>query len=81
MFYNIKIYIFQRSLLLHKKKMVDSEDAKCMIACYDIVEKYLDGNQWIAGDTMTIADFSYIAMFISLPVSTVKLFSLLHIII
>lgn len=56
-----------RALLLQKKQTVDAEDAKNMTECYDIVEKYLEGNDWIAGDSMTIADFSYIAMFISLP--------------
>lgn len=66
------MYLFQRALLLQKKQTVDAEDAKNMTECYDIVEKYLEGNDWIAGDSMTIADFSYIAMFISLPVSTVQ---------
>lgn len=56
-----------RKVLLQKKQTIDEEDAKNMTECYNVVENYLQDNEWIAGDTMTIADFSYIAMFSSLP--------------
>lgn len=56
-----------RKILLQKKQTIDEEDAKNMTECYSVVERYLTNSKWIAGDNMTIADFSYIAMFISLP--------------
>lgn len=31
-----------------------------MYEAYDFVEKFLDGNNWVAGDTLTVADFSFL---------------------
>nr|AVC68809.1 glutathione S-transferase 12 [Subpsaltria yangi] len=59
-----------RQILFYKKKFIAEEDkveAKRVI--YDKVEKFLEGNDWIAGDTMTIADFHYIA-----TIATIKHF-------
>lgn len=43
---------------------------------YDTCEMYLEGNDWIAGDTMTIADFHYISSIASAKVRSYKLLCL-----
>lgn len=39
-------------------KEVPSANAKAVEENYSILEKFLEGHQWVAGDNVTIADFS-----------------------
>lgn len=53
----------------NKKFVTDEETEETKKTVYDVVEMYLDGHDWIVGDTMTIADFHYISTIASIVVS------------
>lgn len=58
----------------HNQKFISDEhreEARQVI--YDVPEMYLDGNDWIAGDTMTIADFHYISSIATIKVRSLEL--------
>lgn len=54
-------------MFFNKKFIAEDDKTEAKRVIYDAVEKLLDGNDWIAGDTLTIADFHYIA-----SISTIK---------
>lgn len=51
-----------RPILFSNKKLITEDDkADVKEVIFDTVEKFLEGNDWIVGNTLTIADFHYIA--------------------
>lgn len=62
--------MLQKQVAYDNKKTIDAENKKEVTeVIYDTVELYLEGSQWIAGDTMTIADFHYISTISTIKVS------------
>ncbi|XP_017038700.1 glutathione S-transferase 1-like [Drosophila ficusphila] len=55
-----------KPLFLHGRKNIPKERYDAIIEVYDFVETFLAGNNYIAGDQLTIADFSIISSVSSL---------------
>lgn len=52
--------MLQQGILLFGKTNITDDEKKGIVEAYDFVEKFLQGNDWVAGDTLTIADFSFV---------------------
>lgn len=50
--------LFQRPILLKGAKEVSQESRDAIKESLSIIDKFLDGSKWIAGENLTIADFS-----------------------
>ncbi|XP_063914992.1 glutathione S-transferase 1-like [Zophobas morio] len=57
-----------RPIIYHGKKEILQEHVDAVHEVYSFVESFLEGKQWIAGDSVTIADFSFITTLTSLDV-------------
>lgn len=51
---------FQKNVIFYGKSEITEEDRKPLKEAYDIVEKFLEDKGWIAGDSLSIADFSFV---------------------
>ena len=58
----------QRPIIYPGKKEILQEPVDAVHEVYSFVENFLEGKQWIAGDSVTIADFSFITTLTSLDV-------------
>lgn len=62
--------------MFNGEKQISKEDSDAVKESYDLLEKFLDGNKWMAGDSVTLADFSLIPSVSSLnlvvPIETDK---------
>lgn len=61
-------YILQRPLIFLKEKDISSEKIAAVIEGYEFLEKFLEGQQWMAGSSTTLADLSLITTVTSLAV-------------
>lgn len=59
-FYDILILFFQKGLIFFGKKEITDEEKKSLQEAYNVVEKFLERSKWIAGNSLTIADFSFV---------------------
>ncbi|XP_050515176.1 glutathione S-transferase 1-like [Diabrotica virgifera virgifera] len=48
-----------KRVFYEQKRDVVPEDLAALVEAYEIVEKFLDSNQYVAGDKLTVADFSF----------------------
>ncbi|RZC42909.1 GST N 2 domain containing protein [Asbolus verrucosus] len=55
-------------IIYQGKKTIDQKDLDVVAEIYSLVEVFLQGKRWIAGDSVTIADYSLIASVTSLDV-------------
>ncbi|KAJ3663904.1 hypothetical protein Zmor_008122 [Zophobas morio] len=58
-----------RPMIFQGKKNVDQKDVDSALEVYSFVETFLEGREWIAGDSVTIADFSFISSLTSFNVA------------
>ncbi|KAJ3663886.1 hypothetical protein Zmor_008106 [Zophobas morio] len=49
------------SVLFKGKNSLDQEDRKAANECYGFLESFLDGREWVAGENLSIADYSLLA--------------------
>uniref|UniRef100_A0A6P7H036 Glutathione S-transferase 1-like n=1 Tax=Diabrotica virgifera virgifera TaxID=50390 RepID=A0A6P7H036_DIAVI len=49
----------KKRVFYEQKRDVVPEDLAALVEAYEIVEKFLDSNQYVAGDKLTVADFSF----------------------
>ena len=63
------VLIPQRPMIFQGKKNVDQKDVDSALEVYSFVETFLEGREWIAGDSVTIADFSFISSLTSFNVA------------
>ncbi|KAI7815115.1 glutathione S-transferase [Rhyzopertha dominica] len=63
-------------VLFGEKQSIEQKNIDLLHEAYSIIEKFLEENEWIAGDNMTIADFSAYATMsaanIAIPVNASK---------
>ncbi|CAG9839371.1 unnamed protein product [Diabrotica balteata] len=48
-----------KRVFYEQKRDVLPEDLAALVEAYEIVEKFLDSNKYVAGDELTVADFSF----------------------
>jgi glutathione S-transferase len=60
--------VFQRPIVYDGKKTVEQEEKDAIEEVYAFVETFFEGRRWIAGDSVTIADYSLISTITSLNV-------------
>lgn len=53
----MKICFFQRALFFDGKKEISKENLDRITQGYTFLNAFLEENQWVAGDQITIADF------------------------
>ncbi|KAJ3663908.1 hypothetical protein Zmor_008125 [Zophobas morio] len=58
-----------RPMIFQGKKNVDQKDTDSAHEVYSFVETFLEGREWISGDSVTIADFSFISSLTSFNVA------------
>ena len=56
-------------MIFQGKKNVDQKDVDSALEVYSFVETFLEGREWISGDSVTIADFSFISSLTSFNVA------------
>ena len=61
-----KCVIFQKPIRLEGVKIVPEEKKKAAQLVYQYIETFLDGKKWVAGDTVTVADMSFVSTVTSL---------------
>ncbi|XP_063915032.1 glutathione S-transferase D7-like [Zophobas morio] len=49
------------SVLFKGKNSLDQEDRNAANKCYGFLESFLDGREWVAGENLSIADYSLLA--------------------
>lgn len=54
------MYVFQKEVVFLGEKEISEEKKAGLKEVYDLIEKFLDGNNYIAGDFLSIADFSIV---------------------
>jgi glutathione S-transferase len=51
----------QRPILHGEKNCIDQKDKDGVFEAYGFLEAFLDGKKWVAGDAVSIADYSLIS--------------------
>lgn len=51
--------MLQKKIFFEGATEITDEHRKAVSEAYGIIEKFLDNNDWIAGDTLSIADFTF----------------------
>lgn len=54
-------FMFQKPLIVGTSKTISKDKVDLMVDGYNSFEKLLEGKKYVAGDSVTIADFSLIA--------------------
>lgn len=54
-------FFLQRAILFLGKKEITDDEKKTFFEAYDFVEKFLEGKDYVAGNTLSIADFSFVS--------------------
>ena len=63
------IFCWQFPVLFLGKTIVDEFDKQEIYKVLGFLEKYLEGNTWVAGDKLTVADIACVASISSIAVS------------
>lgn len=70
------LQFLQLPVLFGEEQSIEQKNIDLLHEAYSIIEKFLEENEWIAGDNMTIADFSAYATMsaanIAIPVNASK---------
>lgn len=56
----------QRPIFFAGKKSIDQKDKDSINEAYGFVEAFLKGHQWVAGDFISVADYSLVSTISSL---------------
>jgi glutathione S-transferase len=53
--------VFQKPILFKGKTVIDDADRDNMSEAYQFLNTFLEGKQWVAGDFISVADYSLIS--------------------
>ncbi|XP_044270681.1 glutathione S-transferase 1-like [Tribolium madens] len=49
------------SILLDGKNFIDSNEKQALLESFDVLEKFIEDSEWMAGNSLTIADYSLVS--------------------
>lgn len=69
-YFKLRSFSLQKKIFFEKITKITDDMRKSLEDAYDFLEKFLVGNQYVAGNDVTIADFSVITSLTNSSVST-----------